>query len=112
METRLPRVLCATRHSMVSSRCLSLFSALLLVFTAALATAAPSVAPEARRRFDVPAGDATHRVFNLRTIYGLSRSKTERLGISENAVIVQGTSASANATDISNAAATHPSISR
>ena len=59
METRPPRVLSETRHPMVSSRFLTLASALLLALTAALAYAAPSPAPEAKRRFDVPAGDAT-----------------------------------------------------
>lgn len=59
METRLPRVLGATRRSMVSSRCLPIISALLLICTAAQVTAAPSPAPDAKRRFDVPAGDAT-----------------------------------------------------
>ena len=44
---------------MVSSRCLPIFSALLLVFTAAQVTAAPPPASDAKRRFDVPAGDAT-----------------------------------------------------
>ena len=59
METRLPRVLSETRYPMVSSRFLTLVSALLLAFTAALANAAQSPPPEAKRRFDVPAGDAT-----------------------------------------------------
>ena len=59
METRPPRVLSETRYPMVSSRFLTLVSALLLAFTAALANAAQSPPPEAKRRFDVPAGDAT-----------------------------------------------------
>jgi hypothetical protein len=97
---------------MVSARCLPVFSALLLVFTAAQVTAAQSPAPDEKRRFDVPAGDATHRVFNLRTVYGLSSRETARLGISENADNAQGTSASANATGIPKAAATRTPISR
>lgn len=44
---------------MVSSRFFPFVSALLIAFTAALANAAPSPAPDAKRRFDVPAGDAT-----------------------------------------------------
>ena len=44
---------------MVSFRRLSTFSALLLALTAALATAAQPPPPDAKRRFDVPAGDAT-----------------------------------------------------
>ena len=59
METRPPRVLSETRHPMVSPRFLTLVSTLLLAFTAALANAAQSPPPEAKRRFDVPAGDAT-----------------------------------------------------
>ena len=44
---------------MPSSRFLALVSALLLAFASAPASAAQSPAPEAMRRFDVPAGDAT-----------------------------------------------------
>ena len=59
METRPPRVLSETRHPMVSPRFLTLVSTLLLAFTAALANAAQSPPPEAKRRFDVSVGDAT-----------------------------------------------------
>ncbi len=44
---------------MVSSRFPTFVSALVLAITSALAPAAPSPAPEAKRPFDVPAGDAT-----------------------------------------------------
>jgi len=44
---------------MVSSRFFPFVPALLIAFTAALADAAQSPAPDATRRFDVPAGDAT-----------------------------------------------------
>lgn len=59
METRPPRVLGGPHSPMPSCRFLALVSALLLAFATAPANAAPSPAPEAKRRFDVPAGDAT-----------------------------------------------------